>query len=93
VTVPSGVLLSLIAPSIATGEYGWVYAIGSATAAATMAASVALRNTPLLALGTLAMFGHVTSVVVRYFHQSLGVPGAPAITGVLILGLAAVTHD
>jgi hypothetical protein len=68
-----------------------VFAIGIATAAAAMAASVPLRNTPLLALGTLAMFGYVTGVVVRYFHQSLGVPGALAITGVLILGLAAVT--
>ena len=91
VTVPSGVILALIAPSVAAGEYGWVYAIGIATAAAAMAASVPLRNTPLLALGTLAMFGYVTSVVVRYFHQSLGVPGALVITGVLILGLAAVT--
>jgi hypothetical protein len=91
VTVPCGVILALIAPSLAAGEYGWVYAIGIATAAAAMAASVPLRNTPLLALGTLAMFGYVTSVVVRYFHQSLGVPGALAITGVLILGLAAVT--
>jgi len=53
-----------------------VYAIGIATAAAAMAASVPLRNTPLLALGTLAMFGYVTSVVVSYFHQSLGVPGS-----------------
>ena len=91
VTVPSGVMLALIAPSLAAGEYGWVFAIGIATAAAAMAASVPLRNTPLLALGTLAMFGYVTGVVVRYFHQSLGVPGALAITGVLILGLAAVT--
>jgi hypothetical protein len=91
VTVPSGVLLALIAPSLAAGEHGWVFAIGIATAAAAMAASVPLRNTPLLALGTLAMFGYVTGVVVRYFHQSLGVPGALAITGVLILGLAAVT--
>jgi hypothetical protein len=91
VTVPSGVILALIAPSIAAGEHGWVYAIGIATAAAAMAASVPLRNTPLLALGTLAMFGYVTSVVVRYFHESLGVPGALAITGVLILGLATVT--
>ena len=91
VTVPSGVILALIAPSIAAGEHGWVYAIGIATAAAAMAASVPLRNTPLLALSTLAMFGYVTSVVVRYFHESLGVPGALAITGVLILGLAAVT--
>ena len=75
VTVPCGVLLALIAPSLAAGQYGWVYAIGIATAAGAMAASVPLRNTPLLALGTLAMFGYVTSVVVRYFHQSLGVPG------------------
>lgn len=91
VTLPSGIVLALIAPSLAAGEYGWVYAIGIATAAATMAASVPLRNTPLLALGTLAMFGYVTSVVVRYFHESLGVPGALTITGALILGLAVIT--
>ncbi len=91
VTVPCGVILALVAPSLAAGEYGWVYAIGIATAAAAMAASVPLHNTPLLALGTLAMFGYVTSVVIQYFHDSLGVPGALAITGVLILGLAAVT--
>ena len=91
VTVPCGVILALIAPGLAAGEYGWVYAIGIATAAAAMAASVPLRNTPLLALGTLAMFGYVTSVVVTYFHESLGVPGALAIAGVLILGLAVVS--
>ena len=91
VAVPSGVILALIAPSLAAGEYGWVYAIGIATAAAAMGASVPLRNTPLLALGTLAMFGYVTGVVVRYFHQSLGLPGALAIAGVLILGLAVVS--
>jgi hypothetical protein len=88
VTIPSGVVLALIAPSFAAGEHGWVYAIGIATAAAAMATSVPLRNTPLLALGTLAMFGYVTSVVVRYFHESLGVPAVLAITGALILGLA-----
>ncbi|MGE5288897.1 MAG: hypothetical protein ACM3ML_17200 [Micromonosporaceae bacterium] len=91
VSVPSGVILALIAPALAVGEHGWVYAIGITTAAAAMAASVPLRNTPLLALGALAMFGYLTGVVVSYFHESLGVPGALAITGVLILGLAAVT--
>jgi hypothetical protein len=49
-----------------------VYAVGIATAAAAMAVSVPLRNTALLALGTLAMFGYVTSAVVHYFHESLG---------------------
>ena len=91
VSVPSGVLLALIVPSISAGEHGWVYALGIGTAAAAMAASVRLRNAPLLALGSLAMFGYVTSVVLQYFHQSLGAPGALAIAGVLILGLAVAT--
>jgi len=91
VTIPAGVILALIAPSLAAGEHGWVYAIGIATAAAAMAASVPLRNTPLLAMGTLAMFGYITWIVVRYFHQSLGVPAALAITGALIIGLAVVS--
>ena len=91
VTIPCGVILALIAPSLAAGDHGWVYAIGIATAAAAMAASVPLRNVPLLALGALAMFGYVTSVAVRYLHESLGVPSALAITGVLIIGLAVVS--
>ena len=91
VTIPCGVILALIAPSLAAGDHGWIYAIGIATAAAVMAASVPLRNVPLLALGTLAMFSYVTSVVTRYLHQSLGAPSALAITGVLILGLAVVS--
>ena len=90
-TLPCGVILALIAPSLAAGEHGWVYAIGIATATAAMAASVPLQNTPLLALGTLAMFGYVTSVVIQYFHQSLGIPATLAITGVLILGLSVVS--
>jgi hypothetical protein len=88
VSVPAGVLLALFVPSIAAGEHGWVHALGIGTAAAAMAAGVRLRNAPLLALGSLAMFGYVTAVVLQYFHQSLGAPGALAITGVLILGLA-----
>lgn len=91
VTIASGVVLALIAPSLAVGDHGWVYAISIATAAAAMATSVPLRNTPLLALGTLAMFGYVTAVVVTYFRQSLGIPAALAITGVVIIGLAVVT--
>jgi lipid-A-disaccharide synthase-like uncharacterized protein len=90
VTIPSGVILALIAPSFAAGagHYGWMYVIGIATAAAAMAASVPLRNTPLLALGALTMFGYLTAVAARYLHQSLGGPSALAITGVLIIGLA-----
>ncbi len=91
VTVPLGALLALIAPAIAAGPYGWMYAIGIVTAATAMAVSVPLQNAVLLGLGTIAMFGYVTSVVVTYFHRSLGVPAALSITGVLIIGLAVVT--
>jgi hypothetical protein len=91
VTVPCGAVLALVAPGFAAGGHGWVYAVGIATAAAAMAASVRLRNTPLLALGALAMSGYLTAVAARYLHHSLGVPSALAITGVLITGLAVVT--
>lgn len=86
-----GVVLALVAPSFGVGAYGWVYALAIVTAAAAMAASVPLRNVALLALGTVAMFGYVTALVVRYFQESLGVPTALAITGVLVLTLAAVS--
>jgi hypothetical protein len=91
VTVPCGVLLALIAPSFGAGDSGWLYLAGIATAGAAMAVSVPQRNPALLAMGTLAMFGYVTATVVTYFHRSLGVPAALAITGLLIVGLAAVT--
>ena len=90
-TVPLGATLALIAPMVATGPYGWMYATGIVTAATAMAISVPLRNTVFLGLGAVAMFGYVTSVAVTYFHQSLGVPAALSITGVLIIGLAVIT--
>ena len=45
----------------------------------------------MLGVGTVGMFGYVTATVVRYFGDSLGVPAALAITGVVILVLAVVT--
>jgi len=89
--VPLGLLLSLVAPDYALSEHGWVYAIAVPTAVAVMAASVALRNTPMLAMGTIGLFGYVTDMVVHYFADSLGVPTALALTGALILVLAAVS--
>lgn len=91
VSAPLGAVLTLLAPAFAVGQYGWVYAIGIGTAATAMALSVKLRKTPLLALGTVAMFGYATSFVVRYFSDSLGVPATLAITGVVVLVLATVS--
>ena len=89
--VPLGALLALVAPALGTGPYGWMYAIAIVTAGAAMAVSVPLQNPVFLGLGSVAMFGYVTSVVVTYFHRSLGVPAALSVAGALILVLAVVT--
>ena len=89
-SVPLGLLLALVAPAFALEEHGWVYAIALATAVAVLAVSVPLRNTPMLAMGTIGLFGYVTSMVIRYFADSLGAPTALALTGAVILVLAAV---
>jgi hypothetical protein len=89
--MPLGIMLALIAPALGTGRHGWLYVIAIITAGAAMAVSGPLRNTVLLGLGTVAMFGYVTGVVVRYFGQSLGVPAALSIAGALIIVLAVAT--
>ncbi len=90
-TVPLGALLALVAPSVALGPFGWMYAIGLLTAAVAMAISVPLRNTVFLGLGAVAMFGYVTGLVLTFFRGSLGTPAVLSITGVLVIGVAVVT--
>ncbi len=81
---------ALFGPTIGLGEYGWLGAIGLATAAFLMAASVPSRQLPLLGLGTVGLFGFVTWAVVRYFGESLGVPVALVLVGGVFLALAVV---
>lgn len=90
-SLPLGVLLALLAPSLGIADHGWMFAVAIVTAGVLMAASVPLHNTPLLGLATLSMFAYLTSMLVRYFKDSLGVPTALALTGLLILGLAVVS--
>ncbi|HEX9032653.1 MAG TPA: hypothetical protein VF834_12465 [Streptosporangiaceae bacterium] len=90
-TVPLAAALALLAPSLAVWTHGWAYAIGVATALAAMAASVPLRNSLLLAGGTISLFGYLTAMVVRYFQSSIGLPATLTIAGVLLLALAVVT--
>jgi hypothetical protein len=54
-----GVAVAAVITARARVGHGWVYAIGIATAGAAMAVSIPLRNALLLALGALAMFGHL----------------------------------
>jgi hypothetical protein len=66
--IPLGVLLVLFTSSFAVTNHGWVYVIAVATAALVMVASVPLRSTVLLWIGTFWMFAYVTSIVVHYFR-------------------------
>lgn len=59
-------LFGMVAPGPADGT-GPKVLLSTPTAAAAMAASVPLRNTPLLGLGTPATFGYVTAVAVTFF--------------------------
>ena len=86
-----GLLLALLAPSFGIADHGWMFAVAIATAGVLMAASVPLHNTPLLGVATVAMFAYLTSMLVRYFQDSVGVPAALALAGLLILGLAVVS--
>lgn len=85
-----GTLAALIAPSAALADHGWVVVAGLATAAFLMAVSIPTRQTPLLAVGTLGLFGYVTWAVIRYFGDMVGVPVALVLVGVTFLVLAVV---
>lgn len=89
--VPLGVAVALLAPSISVADHGWVYLIAIGTAAAVMAASVTPRNLALRTQGAIAMFAYLTSAVIRYFGDSLGIPTTLIIAGLLILALAVLS--
>jgi hypothetical protein len=86
-----GAAVALASPAIAVHDHGWVYAIGIATAAAVMAASVPLRNVILLAFGSCALFGYITSAVITFSHGSLGIAETLIFVGVLLIGMALLT--
>ena len=89
-TMPLAIVIALIGPSLAVWSHGWVFAIGTITAAVAMAVSVRVRSTTLLVAGTFTLFGYTGAAVVRYYHQSLGLPTTQAICGVLLVGLAVI---
>ena len=86
--VPLGAVVGSFAPSIAAEEHGWLLAVGLASAALLMALGMSDHNVPLLAIGSVASFAYLTASVVRYFGDTLGVPLALSLVGVLVLALA-----
>ncbi len=88
VAVPLGLLVALIAPTMVE-DSGLRFGLGLATGGAVMAMSVAAAFTPGLAMAAVAVLGYATGAVTYYFGDTLGVPASLAITGLLVLTLAA----
>ncbi len=89
-----GTTLTLVAPTVAIGEYGWVLGPALAMAIVCMAASVPLEIVPMAIMGAAATFIYVIWGVLRYFGDTLGVPVALAVIGALMIAVAiAVGRD
>jgi len=86
--VALGCLGAVVGPAIGLGDYTWLLAPALLTTAGLMAVSVPTRQTPLLALGTMGAFGYIFWAVVHFFEDSLGMPVALVIIGVVFLLLA-----
>ncbi|HLA66253.1 MAG TPA: DUF2157 domain-containing protein [Acidimicrobiia bacterium] len=87
-TMVLGALLTSYAPVVGAEDHEWLLFVGIATGGALMALGVKTGLVALLAIGTVAVFGYVTAVVLRYFGDQLGVPLALTIIGGVFIGLA-----
>lgn len=85
-----GIVAILLGPSMAgTGlDQAWPLWLGLLTAAALLAASVPLREILFLLGGAGAVFIFLPQLIFRYFRESLGVPVALFLSGVVLIGAA-----
>jgi hypothetical protein len=84
-----GSLAALFGPQVMRfSEVAWPMLLGLATAGALLAFSVGLRNTVLLGFGAGGIFLFVPQIIFEYFGDTIGVPLALFLTGVVLLGAA-----
>lgn len=89
VALPLGLLVALVAPATIEQPSGLRFGLGIATATTVMTFAVLARFSPALAMASVAELGFVIGAVTYYFGDTLGVPASLAISGLLILVLAA----
>ncbi len=84
-----GSLAVVIGPQVMRfNDNAWPMLLGLVTAGALLTVSVALRNTVLLGFGAGAIFIFVPQIIFEYFGDTIGVPLALFLTGVVLLGAA-----
>ncbi len=84
-----GAFAVLIGPQVMRFEDAlWPLILGLVTAGLLLAISVTLRNTVMLGFGAAGIFLFVPQIIFEYFEDTIGVPLALFLTGVLLLGAA-----
>jgi hypothetical protein len=85
-----GIVAILLGPTItaASLDQAWPLWLGLVTAGALLAASVQLREIVLLVGGAGAVFVFLPQLIFNYFRDSLGVPVALFLSGVLLMAVA-----
>ncbi|NOY56298.1 MAG: DUF2157 domain-containing protein [Actinobacteria bacterium] len=85
-----GIAAILIGPSMAAGmlDTAWPLWLGLVSAAVMLASSVPLREVVLLVGGAGAVFVFLPQLIFTYFEESLGVPVALFLSGVVLIGAA-----
>jgi hypothetical protein len=84
-----GSFTALLGPQVMRfSDNPWPMLLGLATAGALLAFSVGMRNTILLGFGAAGIFIFVPQIIFEYFGDTIGVPLALFLTGVVLLGAA-----
>ena len=82
-----GSFAALLGPQLmAINRTTWPMLLGLVTAGALLAFSVTMRNTILLGFGAAGIFIYVPQIIFEYFGDTIGVPLALFLTGVVLLG-------
>jgi hypothetical protein len=82
-----GSFAALLGPQVMRfNDSTWPMLLGLATAGALLTFSVTLRNTILLGFGAAGIFVFVPQIIFEYFGDTIGVPLALFLTGVVLLG-------
>lgn len=85
-----GIVAILLGPTISAAglDHPWPLWLGLVTAGVLLAASVQLREIVLLVGGAGAVFVFLPQLIFNYFRDSLGVPVALFLSGVLLMAVA-----
>lgn len=85
-----GAIGAVFAPQTAFEPIGYGLLLGVGVAIALLAASTVFRNVAMLALGAIGLFGYLVGAIVHFLGDSIGVPLALLLCGLVLLAVSVV---